>query len=97
MKTAAISKLKASLSEYLGKVKAGEEVIVTDRGRPVARIVPIQREEMEVPPHLLAMERAGLVSIGDGAIPEEFWRKRRPADKKGQALAGLLSEREGGR
>jgi len=33
MKSAAISKLKASLSEYLDRVKAGEEVIVTERGR----------------------------------------------------------------
>ena len=30
MKTTAISRLKSSLSEYLLKVKAGEEVIVTD-------------------------------------------------------------------
>jgi prevent-host-death family protein len=97
MKTAAISKLKASLSEYLGKVKAGEEVIVTDRGRPVARIVPIQRDATEMQPHLLAMERAGLVRIGDGVIPEGFWRKRRPKDKEGKALTGLLSEREVGR
>ena len=40
MKTAAVSKLKASISEYLLKVKAGEEVIVTDRGKPIAKIVP---------------------------------------------------------
>ena len=30
MKTASVSELKASLSEYLSKVKAGEEVLVTD-------------------------------------------------------------------
>lgn len=32
--------LKARLSEFLGKVEAGESVVVTDRGRPVARLVP---------------------------------------------------------
>jgi hypothetical protein len=31
MKTASVSKLKASLSEYLKRVKAGEEVLVTER------------------------------------------------------------------
>jgi prevent-host-death family protein len=31
--------LKAKLSEYLGRAAAGEQIIVTDRGRPVARIV----------------------------------------------------------
>jgi len=40
MKTAAVSKLKAGLSEYLARVKAGEEVIVTERGKPIAKIVP---------------------------------------------------------
>lgn len=32
--------LKAHLSEFLTRVRAGEEVVVTDRGVPVARIVP---------------------------------------------------------
>ncbi len=31
--------LKAKLSEYLALVSSGEEVTVTDRGRPVARLV----------------------------------------------------------
>ena len=41
MRTAAISTLKAKLSEHIALVKRGEEVIVTERGKPVARIVPI--------------------------------------------------------
>ena len=41
MKRAPISTLKASLSEYIASVKRGEEVVVTERGKPVARIVPI--------------------------------------------------------
>jgi prevent-host-death family protein len=41
MKTAAVSTLKAKLSEYLASVKRGEEVIVTERGRPIARLGPI--------------------------------------------------------
>ena len=40
MKTATVSKLKASLSEYLRQVKAGEEVLVTERGRPIAKLAP---------------------------------------------------------
>ena len=31
--------LKANLSEYLGRAAAGEETVVTDRNRPIARIV----------------------------------------------------------
>ena len=43
MKTAAVSELKARLSKYLDRVKAGEEVLITDRGNPVARLTPIVR------------------------------------------------------
>jgi len=41
METVAVAKLKASLSRYLASVKRGEEVLVTERGKPVARIVPV--------------------------------------------------------
>lgn len=34
-----VRELKAKLSEYLGRAAAGEQVIVTDRGTPVARLV----------------------------------------------------------
>lgn len=36
--------LKAHLSACLDRVAAGERLIVTDRGRPVAQIVPIERD-----------------------------------------------------
>jgi len=36
-----IRELKNGLSKYLERVRAGEEVIVTDRGRPVARLSAI--------------------------------------------------------
>jgi len=42
---AGVAELKARLSHYLERVKGGHEVVVTDRGEPVARIVPIGAEE----------------------------------------------------
>lgn len=33
-----VRELKNGLSRYIDRVRAGEEVIVTDRGRPVARL-----------------------------------------------------------
>jgi len=47
MKQAAVSELKAKLSEHLDMVKRGEEVLVTERGKPVARIVPVERESLK--------------------------------------------------
>jgi prevent-host-death family protein len=34
-----VRELKANLSEYLARASSGEEVIVTDRSRPIARLV----------------------------------------------------------
>lgn len=96
MKTAAISKLKASLSEYLKRVKAGHEVIVTDRGKPIAKIIPLERDE-SVPTYLREMEKEGLVTLGSGKLSEDFWTLPRPKDPKGLALKALLEERREGR
>ena len=40
MKTVKIAELKNHLSEHLRSVEAGDEIIVTDRDRPIARIIP---------------------------------------------------------
>jgi prevent-host-death family protein len=40
-----VRELKNSLSRYLARVQAGEAVVVTDRGRPIARIVPADLPE----------------------------------------------------
>jgi prevent-host-death family protein len=45
MKSIKIAELKDKLSEHLRAVEAGEVVTVTDRNRPIARIVPIQPPE----------------------------------------------------
>jgi prevent-host-death family protein len=37
----AISTLRADLANWIERVRAGEEVVVTDRGIPVARLVAI--------------------------------------------------------
>lgn len=39
-----VRELKAKLSEYLGRAAQGEEVVVTDRGQPVARIVQVHAD-----------------------------------------------------
>lgn len=40
MKTFAVYEVKANLSTLLAQVEAGEEITVTRRGVPIARIVP---------------------------------------------------------
>ncbi|MBA2508013.1 MAG: type II toxin-antitoxin system prevent-host-death family antitoxin [Nocardioidaceae bacterium] len=36
-----MSTLRAELSRWIERARAGEEVIVTDRGTPVARLLPV--------------------------------------------------------
>jgi prevent-host-death family protein len=93
MKTAAISKLKAHLSDFLNQVKAGTEVLITDRGKPVARLVPILRTKV-TGEALSRMEKQGLIKLGSGKLPKDFWTLPRPEDPKGLVLKALLEERE---
>ena len=101
MKSTGVADLKARLSEYLARVKSGEEVLVTDRGKPVARLVPVGVEilgddEAETA-RLAAMEREGLIRLGSGRLPEGFFEKERPEDPEGSLVEAVLEEREKGR
>lgn len=42
-----VRELRQNASEYLRRVEAGETIEVTQRGRPVARLVPLQRARKE--------------------------------------------------
>lgn len=96
MPTAAVSDLKARLSEYLKKVKAGAEILITDRGKPVARLVPLSRAKI-TRESLTQMEKEGLIKIGSGKLPKDFWSMPRPEDPNGSVLGALLEERKEGR
>lgn len=95
MKTTTVSRLKASLSEYLRSVKAGEEVLITERGRPVAKLTPAASSNL-LPDHLVEMEKQGLIKFGSGKLPKGFWDLPRPKDPKGLILKAVLREREEG-
>jgi len=96
MKTTAISELKAHLSEYLNQVKSGDEVLVTDRGKPVARIVPISGKKRSQG-SLSRLQKEGLIKLGSGKLPKDFWTLPRAEDPQGLVLKALLEERESGR
>jgi len=42
--TVAVRELRQNLSRYLDRVKAGEALVVTERGREVARLIPFASE-----------------------------------------------------
>ena len=95
MKTTTVSKLKASLSEYLRQVKAGEEVLVTERGRPIAKLSPAITSQA-LSQNMIEMEKQGLIKVGSGKLPKTFWNLPRPKDPRGLTLKTVLEERESG-
>lgn len=43
MRTAGVREARQSLTDLLDEVKKGREVVITDRGRPVARLTAVER------------------------------------------------------
>jgi prevent-host-death family protein len=52
---------KMHLSKYLKMVQKGTEVIITDRGRPVGKIVPIRGEDLNLEERIKVLEDRGLI------------------------------------
>lgn len=68
---------------------------MTEHGRAIAKLCPA-RPAQGLPQHLLEMEKQGLVKLGSGKLPKNFWKLPRPKDPKGLVLKAVLEEREGG-
>ncbi|MGA8529978.1 MAG: type II toxin-antitoxin system prevent-host-death family antitoxin [Acidobacteriaceae bacterium] len=64
MKTVNIGELRNQLSAYLRYVRNGEEVVIKDRDRPVARILPFETRS-------ISEEEALLVASGKMKLPEK--------------------------
>ncbi len=92
MTTAGVAELKARLSEYLGRVRGGSEILVTERGRPIARIVPV-----EAPGDLAELEREGIVRVGPMQLPRELLDSEPPRMDGPGLTEALLEERGEGR
>jgi prevent-host-death family protein len=61
VKTATISQAKNHLSELLASVKRGESVLILERDRPIARIVPVEPSERDDDERLADLERRGII------------------------------------
>ena len=91
MRSVNIADLKNNLSRYLDEVRRGSEVLVKDRNKPIARIVPLTPEdddEVELM-ELIAVGGARLPRTND-PLPNSFWRDRLP--KANIDLIDLLRE-----
>ncbi len=71
MISAGIKEVKNNLSRLLAKVKAGEEVLITDRGSPVARIVKENQGKKSIHEALAPLVQKGLLTLPSRSIPKE--------------------------
>ena len=87
METVGIKTLKAQLSQYVAKARAGERIIITDRGEEVAELVPLSpaRQAVQALAHHGKLQwngtkPTGLKGVrvrGGGAVAETVIEDRR--------------------
>jgi prevent-host-death family protein len=90
MRSANIAELRDRLTHYLREVRAGQEIIVRDRQRPIAKIVPLAVDDDADDTALVA---AGLMRKAQRPLPAAFWRPRRAAVTVRTAVAALRADR----
>lgn len=71
MQTVNIAELKSNLSAFLEQVRNGEELIVKDRNRPIARLMPLAAgDDLDAEEEILV--GAGLMRLPLEAKSDEF-------------------------
>lgn len=96
MSTATITEAKNGLSALIDRVRAGETVVILDRGVPVAVLEPVTSTS-DPGGHLRRLQRMGVITMGSGEVPARL-RELPPAPASGASLTeALLDERRNGR
>ena len=83
--------LKNRFDEYLVRVRAGERVVVTVRGEPVAEVTPIDRGRLATEAALARLAERGELRRPNGKGLEDF----EPVDVRGRPVSETLVEDRG--
>ncbi|MBI2524731.1 MAG: hypothetical protein A2X52_16035 [Candidatus Rokubacteria bacterium GWC2_70_16] len=90
MGSVGVRELKNRLAEYLRRTKRGEEVIVTERGKPIALLQPILSAETPVS---LEARLAKLAARGVVTLPtRKLLRRVRLVRVRGKPLSRTILE-----
>ncbi|PYS52392.1 MAG: prevent-host-death protein [Acidobacteria bacterium] len=93
MQTVNIAELKNNLSAYLEQVKNGEELIVKDRNRPIARLVPLIGGE-DLDAEEAALVAAGLIRLPTKEKSDDFLSLPAPHVALSDIQAVIRAERD---
>ena len=95
MKSANVSELKSRLSSYLADVQRGEEIIVCDRNRPIARLAPLSAPGGDDNAEEAALVAAGVIRLPvREKLPATFWKKSCSRLSETRAAAAVQRERD---
>ncbi len=97
MKSATITEAKNGLSALIDRVRAGESIVITDRGIPVAVLEPATRL-MDPEERLAKLERGGIVRRPKGGRSIRELLDTPPAKLLAEVdvVAMVIEERESG-
>ena len=93
MRTVNIADLKNNLSAHLKRVRAGEELIVKDRNRPVARLMPFTSGE-DLDAEEKALVAAGLMRLPVKEKSDDFLALPAPRVALEDIRAVIRAERD---
>jgi len=92
MPTVNVSELKNHLSVYLETVKNGEEIIIQNRNRSIAKIVPLPEDLYES--EELELIADGVLSPPQRAkLPASFWKEELPGLSLERVVKIITDER----
>jgi prevent-host-death family protein len=87
-KTYSTYEAKARLSELLERVRKGDVVTITHRGKPIAEVRPIEQRDASLEERLKDLERRGLLTRASG---KSIFK---PLARRPGGLRRFLEERE---
>ncbi len=90
MPAVSVRDLKNHLTEHLRRVQGGERIMVTDRGRPIAKITPLGTAPTTLDERLAEMAEAGEIILP--RLPKKARKDPRPVAVRGRSVAETLLE-----
>jgi prevent-host-death family protein len=97
MSAVSVRELKNHLGEHLRRVQGGERIMVTDHGRPIAKITPLCDEAISLCDEAISLDErlAQMAEAGEVILPNSTKKPRknaRPALVRGRPGAETLLE-----
>lgn len=92
MRSVNIAELKNRLSAYLDEVREGEEIIIRDRNRPIAKIVRLNMDDLSEEERKLVAR--GRMRPAEHPLPASFWTMPAPRVSLKRAVAAVIADRK---